>query len=96
MLFMALLFLGFTHFSAVAQIDDSLPQIPEEAQEEMSEADFNAGEIIIGHIVDAYEWHIADWGGHTHLSVPLPVILYHEGQWHFFYVLQISPRKRGV
>jgi len=83
MLFMALLFFGFTHFSAVAQIDDSLPQIPEEAQEEMTEADFNAGEIIIGHIVDAYEWHIADWG-HTHLSVPLPVILYHEGQWHFF------------
>lgn len=83
MLFMALLFFGFTHFSAVAQIDDSLPQIPEEAQEEMTEADFNAGEIIIGHIVDAYEWHIADWG-HTHLSVPLPVILYREGQWHFF------------
>jgi F-type H+-transporting ATPase subunit a len=82
-LLIALLLFGFTHLNAVAQIDDSLPQIPEEAQEEMAEADLNAGEIIIGHIVDAYEWHIADWGN-THLTIPLPVILYDQGQWHFF------------
>ena len=40
---------------------------------------FNAGEMIIDHIVDSYEWHIMTIG-HTHVSVPLPVILFYEGQ----------------
>ena len=36
---------------------------------------FNAGELIMGHIADAYDWHIA--GDHDHpISIPLPVILY--------------------
>ncbi len=46
-------------------------------------ADFKPGDMIISHIVDAYDWHIMSVG-HTHISVPLPVILYDEGQWHFF------------
>ncbi|HMM11633.1 MAG TPA: F0F1 ATP synthase subunit A [Bacteroidales bacterium] len=48
-----------------------------------SEEGFNAGEMIVSHIVDAYEWHILSIG-HTHVSIPLPVILYDEGQWHVF------------
>ncbi len=48
-----------------------------------SEEGFNAGEMIISHIVDAYEWHILSIG-HTHVSIPLPVILFDEGQWHVF------------
>lgn len=44
---------------------------------------FNAGRMIIDHIVDAYEWHILDVG-HTHVSVPLPVILIYEGKLHVF------------
>lgn len=32
---------------------------------------FNAGEMIIDHVVDAHDWHIAG-----HLSLPLPVIVY--------------------
>jgi F-type H+-transporting ATPase subunit a len=32
---------------------------------------FNAGKLIMEHIADAHEWHIAG-----HLSIPLPVILY--------------------
>jgi F-type H+-transporting ATPase subunit a len=39
---------------------------------------FNAGDMIIEHIVDAYEWHIMEIG-HTVVSVPLPVILYYDG-----------------
>jgi len=39
---------------------------------------FNAGKMIIEHVIDSYEWHILNWG-HTHISVPLPVIIYHEG-----------------
>lgn len=44
---------------------------------------FNAGRVIIDHIVDAYEWHILDYGN-FHLSVPFPVILIDEGKWHVF------------
>jgi F-type H+-transporting ATPase subunit a len=40
---------------------------------------FNAGDMIIEHIVDAYEWHILAVG-HTEVSVPLPVILIYDGR----------------
>ena len=43
----------------------------------------DAGKLIIGHLVDAYEWHIADWGD-THLTIPLPIILIDEGKFHVF------------
>ena len=36
---------------------------------------FNTGELIFDHIKDSYEWHITKIG-HTHISIPLPVILY--------------------
>lgn len=38
---------------------------------------FEPGPFIFDHIGDSYEWHIATFG-ETHLSVPLPVILYSE------------------
>lgn len=59
------------------------PVISEKDQQEMAEADFEAGEMIIDHITDAYEWHIITIG-HTHVSIYLPVILYDEGEWRFF------------
>ena len=36
---------------------------------------FDPGTFIFEHIGDAYEWHIAKFG-HTHVSIPLPVIVY--------------------
>lgn len=36
---------------------------------------FNAGEMILEHIGDSHEWHIATWN-HEHISIPLPVIIY--------------------
>lgn len=36
---------------------------------------FNAGELIIGHITDAHDWHVAGDEEHP-ISVPLPIILY--------------------
>lgn len=45
--------------------------------------EFNAGEMIIDHIIDAHDWHILSYGD-THISVPLPVILYHNGNLDFF------------
>ncbi|MCB2220897.1 MAG: F0F1 ATP synthase subunit A [Bacteroidetes bacterium] len=43
------------------------------------EEEYNPGNMIVDHVVDAHEWHIATIG-HTHISIPLPVILYHDGQ----------------
>ena len=43
------------------------------------EESFNAGDMIIDHVIDAHDWHILTWG-HTHISIPLPVILYDEGE----------------
>lgn len=43
--------------------------------EEHAEEKFNAGEFVIEHVLDAYEWHIASVG-EKHFSVPLPVILF--------------------
>lgn len=42
-------------------------------------------EIVLGHMSDAYEWHILTWNGH-HVSIPLPVIVRSEadGTWHIF------------
>ena len=42
-------------------------------------------EIVLGHLSDAYEWHITTVGGH-HISIPLPVIVRSEatGEWHAF------------
>lgn len=39
---------------------------------------FNAGKMIIEHITDAHEWHIMKIG-ETEVTIPLPVILYDNG-----------------
>ncbi len=45
--------------------------------------EFNAGQMIMEHVTDAHEWHILSIG-HTHVSIPLPVILWNDGQLHIF------------
>ena len=59
------------------------PGYDENGHEAAEEAEYNAGRMIIDHIVDAYEWHILDVG-ETHVSVPLPVILFYEGKLYTF------------
>ncbi len=45
---------------------------------------FNASKLIMEHIADSYEWHIAKIGS-THVSLPLPVVLYSsKSGFHFF------------
>jgi F-type H+-transporting ATPase subunit a len=39
--------------------------------------DFNAGEMIFEHVLDAHDWHIADIGDHP-VTVPLPIIVLDE------------------
>ena len=38
-------------------------------------APFDPAEMILSHIYDSHEWHL--WGN---VSIPLPIILYHEGE----------------
>jgi F-type H+-transporting ATPase subunit a len=46
------------------------------------ELDVNA--MILEHVGDAYDWHITSFN-HTHISIPLPVIVKsEEGGWHLF------------
>ncbi|MGC8865755.1 MAG: F0F1 ATP synthase subunit A [Bacteroidales bacterium] len=48
-----------------------------------TQGEFNAGQMIMEHVTDAHEWHIFSIG-HTHVSIPLPVILWHEGRLYVF------------
>jgi F-type H+-transporting ATPase subunit a len=48
-------------------------------EEKAASGKFNAGEMIIEHISDAHEWHIMTFG-ETHVSIPLPVILFYDGK----------------
>jgi len=68
LLFTFVLFLGFSQAFA---------QHEEESHEQETTKKFQPGPFIFGHIADAYEWHILTVG-HTHVSLPLPVILYSE------------------
>lgn len=46
--------------------------------------EFNAGKFVIEHVSDAFEWHIFTIG-ETHVSVPLPIILYSSDKgWNVF------------
>jgi len=48
-----------------------------QATEETHSSEFNAGKFVMEHVSDAFEWHILTYG-HTHVSIPLPIILYSE------------------
>ncbi len=47
----------------------------EDVKEVSDSEDFNPGEMILHHISDSHDWHFAHIGN-THLTIPLPVILY--------------------
>lgn len=52
---------------------------------ENEQTKFNAGEFVIEHVSDAFEWHIATFGD-SHISIPLPIILYSQNSgWHLFW-----------
>ena len=57
---------------------------PVKSEETEHAKSFNAGRYVIEHVSDAFEWHIATFG-ETHISVPLPIILYSSNKgWNFF------------
>lgn len=56
----------------------------EKAAEASHSEEFNAGKFVIEHVSDAFEWHILTVG-ETHVSVPLPIILYSSNKgWNVF------------
>jgi hypothetical protein len=61
-----------SHLFAGDPDNDTLrAQTPSVEKVEPKSEKFNAGELIIDHISDSHEWHIAG-----HIAVPLPVIIY--------------------
>jgi F-type H+-transporting ATPase subunit a len=70
----------------------------EHANDTHSEEAFNAGEFVIDHVSDSYDWHIASFG-EKHISIPLPIILFskhpelHEGK--AFHVFMSSKFHHG-
>lgn len=50
-----------------------------------SETEKNKTEFILHHVQDAHEWHFATIG-HTHITIPLPVILYEQGRGFRFFM----------
>lgn len=65
------LFLSSTHLYALETADSTTHEVHAEP--------FNAGYLIVDHIVDSHEWHIASFG-ETHITIPLPIILVDEGK----------------
>ncbi len=79
------LLLSFMTFSAVAAnaTNEEQHDMDHEDNHAAEEEKFEAGKWIVEHITDSYEWHILSVGN-MHVSVPLPVILYDQGEWHVF------------
>jgi len=50
---------------------------------ETTASELNVTEMILEHVGDAYDWHIASVGGHP-ISIPLPVIVRNETGWECF------------
>jgi F-type H+-transporting ATPase subunit a len=65
------LFVLFLFLSALV-----IPSVrAEEPHKHGEEEKFNAGEMIMHHVADEHQWHFATIG-HTHVTLPLPIIIY--------------------
>ena len=55
-----------------------------QASEESKDESLNISEIVLEHLSDSYEWHIATYQG-KHIGFPLPIIIRSSqtGEWHF-------------
>ncbi len=80
-LLISVLVLILSCFSVIsyANTDDSTKDLDQTEEKK----EFDAGDLIIGHVLDSYEWKIAEIGD-TYIYIPLPVILYYEGCLHIF------------
>ncbi|MFA6259887.1 MAG: F0F1 ATP synthase subunit A [Bacteroidia bacterium] len=68
------------HTDEVVHADEVTPHTDENHNESNK---LDAGKLIMEHIADAHDWHIATLG-HTHISIPLPVIIKDQNGIHCF------------
>ena len=62
----------------------AMPLSAENRHEEGGDGKVDVKEVVLGHLSNAYDWHITTWNGH-HVSIPLPVIVKGEKSgWHVF------------
>lgn len=84
--------------SKIHETDGHPVENHQHASDTHKEEKFNAGEFVIDHVSDSYDWHIASFGD-RHISIPLPIIVYskqpelHEGQ--AFHVFMSSKFHHG-
>ena len=86
LLFLLLFVFFFTNVSAQDQTqfaEDSLAGKHNAAEHKTSEK-FDPGKMIMEHVVDNHEWHIAEIGN-FHLTIPLPVFLIYDGKFYAFW-----------
>lgn len=72
-LFLSCFLISVTLFANESENEPEETHTPTHSEGEGAEHEkkFNAGELIIDHIIDSHEWHIAG-----HLALPLPIIIY--------------------
>ncbi|MBQ0016610.1 MAG: F0F1 ATP synthase subunit A [Bacteroidales bacterium] len=80
--FVVLLMAVVVACSVVAQ-DSALSVTSHAGDQKLDSSEFNAGDLIIGHVTDAHSWHLFDYNGkdgrlHS-VAIPLPVILINGG-----------------
>ena len=56
------------------EVNETAQPAEQAVQPVKQKADLDVTELIMDHVADAYEWHITTFG-HTHVSIPLPVIV---------------------
>ena len=78
-----------TSSEVFAQHHGDEEQVQETTAGHVEEAEVDAGKMIIKHLVDSHDWHLWTYHGH-HVSIPLPVILYHNGSFDIFLSSKIA------
>jgi len=73
LLFLTCVFVSHALFAYDSEIKPDEKQITPHSEEEskLKDKKFNPGELIVNHIIDSHEWHIAG-----HIALPLPIIVY--------------------
>lgn len=75
-IFLSLIFIFSSTFLRAEDHTEELPEMEITTENDGHETKkFNAGNMILEHVKDAYDWHIMDLNGHP-ISLPLPVIIY--------------------
>ncbi|MCL2683463.1 MAG: F0F1 ATP synthase subunit A [Bacteroidales bacterium] len=68
---------------ATLRLNANEPLIDPLVDEILNEEEFAVERMIFKHILDNHEWHIMTVGK-THVTVPLPILLIHNGKFHAF------------